>query len=146
MKIYTVTDYDMLWKISRFADKIDGLNYTADEFFKYLIDNSDAHKIEVIASVEGSMMLGFGVYSIHENVISGKRQAFIDLTYIDPKAPKDTGPLMLDKVDEFARKHGLDEIGCYSKKREKGMWAKYGFVIDYTVYKKQVEGGNNGVV
>ena len=146
MKIFTTTDWDMLYRVSRFAAHVEGLNYTADEFFKYLIDGAEAHKIEVIVSVEGDKMLGFGVYSIHENLISGKRQAFIDLTWIDPAAPKDTGPLMLEKVEDFARKHGLDEIGCFSRKREKGMWAKYGFTIEYTIYKKTVEGGNNGSV
>ncbi len=147
MKIVNVTDYELLWKISRMVDtgKIESVNYTADEFFRYLIDNMDARKIQVIVAIEGKDILGFGVYSIHKNIISEKLQAFIDIVYIDPHAPKDCGPKMLDKVEEFARMHKLDEIGCFSKKRERGMWLKYGFVIDYTVYKKKV-GGTHGIV
>ncbi|HPV97937.1 MAG TPA: GNAT family N-acetyltransferase [Spirochaetota bacterium] len=147
MKIVLVKDYELLWKISRMVDtgKIESVNYTADEFFRYLIDRQDANKIQVIVALEGKEILGFGVYSIHHNIISGKDTAFIDVVYIDPTAPKDCGPQMLERVEEFARQHKLDEIGCYSKKRERGMWAKYGFVIDYTVYKKKL-GGNDGII
>ncbi|MGE4358054.1 MAG: hypothetical protein AB7E08_05860 [Candidatus Omnitrophota bacterium] len=142
MKIFEVDNYEVLWRISRLIDKgvFKGLDYTADDFFRYLIENFDKDAIKVFASVNGTNQIeGFVICSLAKNVIRNTPQVFIDLAYIDKKVDKNVGLELLKKIEDYARKLNINEICGFSLKGERAVFDKYGFELDYKAYIKRLD-------
>lgn len=140
--ILEVSDYEILWRISQLIDKgcFKYIDYTANEFFKYLLDEWDIGKIKVFVSINDKKEIdGFVICSLIKDIVRKKNQVFIDLAYVDKEAPKETGQELLNRVEDYAKSLNIDEICGYSLKGERAMFKKYGFELDYSVFIKRIK-------
>lgn len=139
--IYEVKDYYLLHRISRLIDKgiFKDLNYTADQFFNYLIERFDKDKIKVFASVKNKRIEGFGVCSLNKDLITGKPEVFIDLGWVDKKAERKVAKELLKKIEDYAKSLNISRITGYTKKDLRGIYKKYGFLKDYIVVYKELK-------
>ncbi len=138
--IIDVKHYETLFRISLLIDKgvFKHIDYTSDQFFKYLLERWDKDQIRVFAAVDKGNILGFAVCSVQENVIRKKPQVFIDLAFVSNDAPKETGIDLMTRIEDFARELKIDEITAFSLKGERSMFRKYGFGVDYTAFIKKI--------
>jgi len=143
--ITEVNDYEILWHISRLADSgvFKGLDYNANDLFRYLIERFDSDKIKVFAAIEENNIQGFVICSLARGVIKKTPQVFIDLAYINKKADKSVGPQLMKKIGEYAKSLKINEVCGFSLKGEKGMFDKYGFTLEYKCYKKDLKEEEN---
>jgi len=146
--VVEVKDYDILWRISRLVDTgaFGKLGYTADEFFRYLIDNFDQGEIKVFAYIKDKKIVGFVVCSVSENLISGEKEVFIDLAWVDRHADGKVGKDLLKKVEVYTRGLNLKKISGYTTlTKERAILRKYGFKNEAIIMSKVLEeGGKNG--
>lgn len=138
--IIDVKHYETLFRISLLIDKgaFKHIDYTSEQFFKYLLERWEKDQIRVFAAVDKGNILGFAVCSVEENIIRKKARVFIDLAFVDKDAPKDTGTKLMERIEQFAREINTDEITAFSSKGERSMFKKYGFELDYHVFIKKI--------
>lgn len=140
-KIIEVKDYEILYRISRLIDKGEfKVNYTADDFFRYLIKEIEETKmLKVFASISPeAQMQGFIIVSVTRDLVRDIRSLFIDLAWVEKSAGAEIGPALLERAEDFAREIGITQLVGYSQKGEKSMLKRYGFDVNYTSYVKPV--------
>lgn len=140
--IVDVKDYDILYRISRMVglkefEKMS--DYTADQFFRYLIDRFDSDSIKVFAYTNGKKSLeGVAVCSKTTSVVGDKPQLFIDFAWLDKQMPKEARLKLWEAVEDYARALGTDEVVAYTTLQGRGLFSTYGFKRDFTAYIKKI--------
>jgi DNA-binding Lrp family transcriptional regulator len=142
--IKEATDYKLLYRISRLVDSgvFKGIDYTGDEFFRYLIDKFDEDRVKVFVSIKEdklNKLEGFAICSLVKGDIREVPQVLIRLAYVDKKAGKDTGEKLMNKIEAYAGELKVDEVCGYSLRGTKSMYKRYGFNLDYKCYIKKLE-------
>ena len=141
--IYNVIDYFQLYKISQLIDsgEFKDIEFTANTFFHYLIDNFDKDRIQVFVNVEDKEIDGFVICSLSQDVVTQRNEVFIDLTWIKKGTDGNIGKELLEKVEDYARKLNLTRISGFTLRGEqKAMFAKYGFRPYSTIMVKDLNG------
>lgn len=128
--IYDVIDYFQLYKLSRLIDlgEFKEIDFTANTFFQYLIDNFDKDKIKVFVNVENKEINGFAICSLSQDVVTQRPEVFIDLAWTKKGTNGKIGEELLGKVEDYARGLKLSRVSGFTLRgQEKAIFAKYGF-------------------
>ena len=140
--IYNVIDYFQLYKLSRLIDsgEFKGIDFTAQTFFQYLIDNFDQDKIKVFVNVEKKEINGFAICSLSQDVVTRRPEVFIDLAWIKKGTDGRIGEDLLEKVEDYARSLKLSRISGFTLREQEGaMFKKYGFRRYSTIMVKDLK-------
>jgi len=128
--ILDVRNYYQLYKISQLINLGDfkDIDFTAQTFFQYLIDNFDRDKIKVFVNVENKEINGFVICSLSQDVVTQRPEVFIDLVWVKKGIDGNIGDDLLKKVEDYTKSLKLSRISGFTLRGEEGaMFRKYGF-------------------
>lgn len=123
-------DYYILYRISRLVDAgiFEGIDFTAQTFFSYLINRADKDKIKVFVNVENKEINGFAICSLSEDVVTQRPEVFIDLAWVKKGVDGKVGKDLLEKIEDYAKSLNLNRISGFTLRgQEDAMFRKYGF-------------------
>lgn len=140
--IFHIIDYYQLYKLSRLIDlgEFKEIDFTANTFFQYLIDNFDKDKIKVFVNVENKEINGFVICSLSQDVVTQRPEVFIDLAWTKKGTNGKIGEELLGKVEDYARGLKLSRISGFTLRGQEGaIFKKYGFRRYSTIMVKDLK-------
>jgi len=139
--ILDVRDYYQLYKISKLIDsgEFKEIDFTAQTFFQYLIDNFDRDKIKVFVNVENKEVNGFVICSLSQDVVTQRPEVFIDLAWVKKGTDGKIGEELLKKVEDYTKSLKLSRVSGFTLRGQEGaMFKKYGFKRYSTIMVKDL--------
>lgn len=144
--IARVQDPEIFPVLATLFDRINSkrveLPYNKEQFLDYVLENlhQDTFGLWIAVLPESGKVIGFAISTIWQGELSNEVRAKIELAYVDPESTSIV-PLVLERVEEWARHHGAARLVIEAKRGVKALQRRYGFAVETHRLSKDLTNG-----